>query len=1278
MPDYETLEQRLKNKPEDIGGFKVLESPMCTNLPPVSEKTLYPLVPLNQSQQIAVRGILEEKPITVISGPPGCGKSQVVVSLLLNAWAEGKSVLFASTTQAAVDVVYDRLKEYECEYPIAVRAGKKGTNTIDLSFEKLKYLTTQKRTSPQQKAHIKIEISDLFQKRQEYQQFLDNKIPQRITQAKQTASKSFLEFISVLQNIDANIESFQKQVGILGYPDVTIGRFKEEVFLPLKEWWDGIETYQNVIKNDDLQRQEYLQKIASLERERDAILTKQGFPLQDVSSFGWLIHGPSAIQFEQWLTKYRNLLSDDIEGYITSNLNETHKKWKSESDARLWVELSEELLNKIDNLITTNKEKYAKYIDLKNRHDALKNEVIHAKLSLEVPFDKSIIIQWKQEYSNYLSLPDGIFSFLKKRSSEGRLLHFEKSFQSYFPPEVWSEFSNDSKAGRKSLNSFLDLTIRWIDILEEWQNFGSERVLIERECSDIEQIRKTLQLQKFIFNYRDDLSFIEISHQIKGLETTAREAADTWCLFAKKERLLADLRSLALQLDGLILNSPMVKVWADEQGSEFVHIIRELKTQPTFELISKSWNYCSTDRFVDFLDDWKTCQNLQKNIDEYTSHFQNVPSVKTRIFDWWGQKPRFCAVKKIDQSVFPNEGDVLHTHLMVCKKLNNDWKENSETILKELEKQKKEHFYRVIQNLQASYDSIPPSMKNQKIDAAYIPVLNQTIDEGKWISDDDEEIFNQFNPERIQAIINHTNSKLADLSLTLAKDNYLTRIAEGSYILEDVDALRKHFRNTYQSARGFSREKYINALKAFPIWVTNAHNTKSFPLEPEIFDILVIDEASQCTLTNILPLLYRAKSLAIIGDPNQLSAIFKEASKGKEQALAIKYGIFEYLELFGHLDNTMFELGLKFLPGGRKNIINLIEHYRSHPLIIGFSNLYIYQMRLSLRKEARTASDLAKISGIFGLNVVGECFKGKNGRSWNNPKEAKLICEIIRDLKETEEFVNKSIGIVTPFSSQRDMIIETLENHKIFSKDVLVGTVDTFQGNERDIMVFSPVISKNMTAGTANWSDNKNRINVALTRARNLMIVIGDFDQCRRMDSILGKLIEYVEIISSLRETSMAELELFSLMIMEGNDLKISRNNLPKIHQRIGRIEVDFVLHNPEKGVHLVVEVDGKQHYYVEINGVKYSVKYEGLKRYVEINNEKYLFHLVGKQEFVKVNGKNYPVIQTSESIQDDKGRDALLKSEGYKVHRIHVRDIYDKPAVVINDIKQKLEIMGL
>lgn len=1284
MPDYDTLERRLTDNPLDIGGLRVLEAPWRDESSIPSQTTVYPLIPLNPSQECAVTGVLDENPITVISGPPGCGKSQVVVSLLLNAWAEGKSVLFASNTQAAVDVVYDRLKEFECEYPVAVRAGKKDRNTIDASLEKLKYLTVRKKSGLSAGNSIRQEIEVQFRKRQEYQKFLDDKIPQRITQAKQTATRSFLDFVAVTQKIAKNKEQFQKEAVILGYPTVSIDRFHDEVYKPLRQWWDAIDATRNAIGIDDQQRQEYSHKIASMEHERNAILFRMGLNTSEVSNFGWLVHGLPPVQFEQWLTQYRNLLSDDIERYYSSDLSETHRKWDSESDARLWVELSEDLLARIDHLVTTNSEKYTKYLDLKNRYDTIRGEVVRTNLDPKVSFDPSILIQWKQEYSHNLSLPEGILSVLKRRSSESRLQQIEQGFQSYYPPGVWEVFSRDRNSGRRSLSSLIDLTIRWIGIRDEWQNPQSDRVQIEKECADIEQIRKTLQLQKFIFNYREDLSFIEISHQIKGLETTAREAADTWCLHAKKERLLADLRTLVLQLDSFILNSPIVKVWAGQQGFEFAHILRELKSQPTFELIAKSWNYCSADRYLNFLGDWKSCQELQKSIEEYLNHFQHVPSTKSRISDWWQKSPPVCPVKKLDQSSLPSEGNVLYSHLLACEQLDQRWRENSETVLRELEKKKKEEFSRAIRNLQASYDAIPPSMRDENIDAVYRPLLNQSVDGARWINDDDEAVFNQFNPERIQATLCQINSRLADLSFSLAKENYLKRIEEGSYILENVDDLRKHFRARYKNARGFSRDKYVNALKAVPIWVTNAHQPQSFPMEPEIFDILVIDEASQCTLTNLLPLLYRAKSLVIIGDPNQLSAIFKDASKGKEEALAIKHGITENLELFGHNDNTMFELGLKFLPGGRKNMINLVEHYRSHPLIIGFSNLYIYQMRLSLRKEAKAANP-STVSGVFGVNVAGECTRGRNGHSWVNLKEAQLVCEIIRDLQANEEFSGRSIGVVTPFSSQREKIMELLQEQHYTSKEiligdrsnVLVGTVDTFQGNERDIMMFSPVVSKGMTPGAATFSDNKNRINVALTRARSLMIVVGDFERCRRMDSILGKLIEYVETISLLRDTSAAELELYSLMIMEGNDLKISRNNLPKIHQRIGRIEVDFILHNPEKGVRLVVEVDGKQHYYVEINGTKYVVKYEGIKRFVEINNERHYFHLTGKQEFVTVNRENYPVIQTGESIQDDKGRDAILKSEGYKVHRIHVRDIYDKPAVVIHDIKEKLEIGG-
>lgn len=224
-------------------------------------------------------------------------------------------------------------------------------------------------------------------------------------------------------------------------------------------------------------------------------------------------------------------------------------------------------------------------------------------------------------------------------------------------------------------------------------------------------------------------------------------------------------------------------------------------------------------------------------------------------------------------------------------------------------------------------------------------------------------------------------------------------------------------------------------------------------------------------------------------------------------------------------------------------------------------------------------------------------------------------------------------------------------------------------------MIFSPVISKGMNPRTAQWSDDKNRINVALTRARDLMIVVGDFDYCRKMDNLLGKLIEYVETVATLRNTSMEELELFSLMILEGDGLGISSTNLPRIHRRIGDIEVDFVLSNPKNGVKLVIEVDGKQHYYVKLNDLKYTVRYRGLSRFVEYNGQKYEIYCRAQKEFADIEGSTYEVYQTRESIADDTIRDGFLRAEGYKIFRIPAADIREKPDVVISDIRSALEI---
>jgi very-short-patch-repair endonuclease len=836
-------------------------------------------------------------------------------------------------------------------------------------------------------------------------------------------------------------------------------------------------------------------------------------------------------------------------------------------------------------------------------------------------------------------------------------------------------FSRDPVAGRKTLDALVDTTLRWMDVSEEWEN-STDRRQIENECQQIAEIKKNLHLQNFIFNYRDDLSFMEIASQIRELEPAAHKAAEIWCLQTKKEEFLRMLRTLILQFDRFIISSPIVKAWSGQQGAELAEIFRYIKEQPTFELIARSWNYCSADRFTRLLEYWERCRELQMSIEGYSHLCGEIPLPQKRIAGWWAQRPVICVIENGDSTSLPTQETVLYRHLVECEDLKNRWKEHCRTELNDLEKTRKDSFDRAIQDMKISYDNIPDSLRDKVLDALFESILNQTMDAPVWLANDDNRLFNRFDPERIRANLNHVNSQLAELSFKLAKECYLKRIAEGSYILEAVDHLRRHLtRSSTFSARGFPRDEYLKALKAIPVWVTNAHQAQSFPMEPDLFDILVIDEASQCTLTNVLPLIYRAKSLAVIGDPNQLPAIFKDTSSVKENTLAAKYGISGSLELFGHRNNTMFQLGLRFLPGGRKNMVNLVEHYRSHPLIIGFSNLYIYQMHLSLKKKAIQRDQPCQIIGMFGLDVSGECFRGCNGQSWMNPKEAQAICDVIKSIRSDDAFFGKSIGIVTQFRGQKEKIEEILSMQGLFSREILVGTVDTFQGNEKDIMFFSPVLSKGIGEPAARWSDDKNRINVALTRARDLMVVVGDFSYCRKMDAILRNLIEYVDTISLLRKTSAAELELFSLMITEGNALKLSMDNLPGVHQRIGGIEVDFILRNPEKGVNLIIEVDGDQHYYAEILGTRCQVDYEGIRKFVNYSGKKLYVNSLKDTEFVNLNNRSYSVTTTRESIQADKSRDDFLKTQGYEILRVPAKDIFEKPDVVMQEIYRRLEI---
>jgi very-short-patch-repair endonuclease len=222
------------------------------------------------------------------------------------------------------------------------------------------------------------------------------------------------------------------------------------------------------------------------------------------------------------------------------------------------------------------------------------------------------------------------------------------------------------------------------------------------------------------------------------------------------------------------------------------------------------------------------------------------------------------------------------------------------------------------------------------------------------------------------------------------------------------------------------------------------------------------------------------------------------------------------------------------------------------------------------------------------------------------------VLELVRELRDGDNR-GLSIGIVTPFAAHKDYLREQLDSLGLGSQ-VLADTAHGFQGDERDVIVFSPVISKGITDSASRWVESPpNMINVSLTRAREALFVVGDLDHCAQQDGILRKLALYCRDIQLLRDTSEAELELFSWMIVKGWT--------PEIHPKIGDIEVDFLLRS-DAGTRLVVEVDGKQH-------------------------------------------KNTP--------EQDKARDAYLHGQGYRVLRLTGRTVLQTPFEAVHKIESEL-----
>ena len=377
------------------------------------------------------------------------------------------------------------------------------------------------------------------------------------------------------------------------------------------------------------------------------------------------------------------------------------------------------------------------------------------------------------------------------------------------------------------------------------------------------------------------------------------------------------------------------------------------------------------------------------------------------------------------------------------------------------------------------------------------------------------------------------------------------------------------------------RQTFSGMLDHFPLWATTSLSAKrALPLHGGMYDFVIIDEASQCDIPSALPILIRAKHAIIIGDPRQLTHVCT-VSQRLDWVLSRKTGFSSshlYPSRFRYSDKSIYQCAVVAL---ERPPILLDEHFRSHQDIINLSNALFYRGRLVI------LTDPTKLLSCFGptepairwVDTRGQVVRPPGGSAYNEI-EAKRVADEVTHMVDQLHNETFTLGVVTPFSRQQHLINEYLQSRiepSVWeSTKLIAATAHKFQGDERDIMIFSPVVSEGIKAGTLYWlAETPNLFNVAISRARSLLIIVGNLAYCLQSNGLLKQMAEYVHHLSIEAElrraeaesllASLAEKRLYQGLLQRG--VKVT----PK--WRAGPYETDFAYMDGD--FHLDIECDG-------------------------------------------------------------------------------------------------------
>jgi hypothetical protein len=360
----------------------------------------------------------------------------------------------------------------------------------------------------------------------------------------------------------------------------------------------------------------------------------------------------------------------------------------------------------------------------------------------------------------------------------------------------------------------------------------------------------------------------------------------------------------------------------------------------------------------------------------------------------------------------------------------------------------------------------------------------------------------------------------------LVTDIVLLRARERVY--EHVSYNRLNNRVTYRDlhhqvtkkkkiwpVRKLISEFHHELFDLMPCWMASPESVSAiFPMR-QFFDLVIFDEASQCFAERGLPAIFRGKQILVAGDSKQLKPFELYQSRWEEETENPDLEV-----------DSLLELSARYLPS-----VHLQGHYRSKSLpLINFSNQNFYNNNLRLvpdleaMHQTESSIEFKKIDGVW--------------ENQTNPNEAyAVVLEVIKHVKQAPD---KEIGVITFNAPQQMLIMDLVEEH--FAMDsiavpetLFVKNIENVQGDERDIIIFSIGYAQDekgkmsMQFGSLNTAGGENRLNVAVTRAKEKVIVISSImPEELKIESIknegpklLRKYLEYARDVSSGRSNHL-------------------------------------------------------------------------------------------------------------------------------------------------------------